>query len=456
MSANFERPSVLGITRGTTASTALGERARRVAPGGINSARRTADPWVCIASGSGAYVEDYDGNHFLDFHNAFGAVVLGHRHPHVERRVVETVKTIGELFGVGTTKLEVEVAEKIVGAIPTAEQVLMCNVGSEAVTHAIRLARATTGRNTIVKFEGCYHGHHDPVMVSTLSAFADIGSPKSMSAGVDPAVTKSTLVCRYNDLGSVQRTFAEHGKEIAAVIVEPIAHNAPSILPKGGFLEGLRAICDQHGSLLIFDEVITGFRHDIGGYQRICGVAPDITTLGKAMANGYPVAAVAGRRDLLGAFNTSPTGNVVFAGTHNGGAVSMAATLATLEVMESEPVHEHLARLGARMREGLRSVANELGVPTRVAGFGSIYVMAFSDTEVTSYDDVVHADWEFFRRYRHAITRRGVLAPAANYGRCSINYKSTVDDIDRALEIERDGLKATIREYGLPRLATAQ
>jgi glutamate-1-semialdehyde 2,1-aminomutase len=271
-----------------------------------------------------------------------------------------------------------------------------------------------------------------------------------MSAGMLPAAIDATLVCRYTDLAAVEQLFAQSGDEIAAIIVEPIAHNSPSILPIDGFLEGLRAVCDRHGALLIFDEVITGFRHGLGGYQAICGVTPDLGTFGKAVANGYPMALVAGRRDLLEQYNTTATGNVSFAGTYNGGALPMAAALATIETLEREPVHEHLFALGDRMRTGLAGIADELGVPVVVSGYGSLYVMLFMDGPLESYDDVVRNDQGFFVAYRKELVRRGVLEMPENIGRNHIMYSHTADDVDRSLEIARKALTATLEARGLP------
>jgi glutamate-1-semialdehyde 2,1-aminomutase len=303
-----------------------------------------------------------------------------------------------------------------------------------------------------VKFQGLYHGFHDYVLRNVISPPDRIGGRDPMSAGMLDEAVDATLVCRYNDLESVRETFARHDEGIAAVIVEPIAHNSPSILPAEGFLEGLRAICDEYGALLIFDEVITGFRHALGGYQAISGVTPDLSTFAKAIANGYPIAAVAGRRQFLERFNTTATGDVTFAGTYNGGAISMAAALATIEVLETEPVHEHIFRLGKRMRDGLRALAADLDVPAVVSGYGSLYVMLFMEGPLESYDDVVRNDSEFFVAYRKELVRHGVLEMPENIGRNHIMYAHTENDVDRALSISRDSLAATLAVLGAPRI----
>jgi glutamate-1-semialdehyde 2,1-aminomutase len=438
-STRLEPPSA--IVESNERSRALLARAAAVTPGGVNTARRKIDPPLCGERASGAYIEDLDGNRYIDFHAAYGAILLGHCYPAVNERV-RRVMDRQDLFGVGTTELEVAVAEKIVEHVPSAEQAVICGSGSEATFHAIRLARAATGRQLIVKFQGHYHGFHDYVLRNVISAPEQIGKRDPASAGMLEAAIDATLVCRYNDLQSVRDTFSEHGADIAAIILEPIAHNSPSILPEEGFLPGLRAICDEHESLMIFDEVITGFRHALGGYQSICGVMPDLSTFAKAIANGYPMAAVAGRRALLEQFNTTATGNVTFAGTYNGGALAMAAALATIEVLETEPVHEHIFRLGERMRSGLRAIAAELDVPTVVSGYGSLYAMLFMAGPLTSYDDVPRNDAELFLAYRKELVRRGVFEMPENIGRNHIMYSHTDADIDRALEISAEALKA--------------
>ena len=439
----------VGLVQSNERSAELLRRACLVTPGGVNTARRKIDPPLCIRRGQGAYVEDLDGNRYIDFHAAYGAILLGHSYPAVNRRVRQIMDE-QVLFGVGTTELEVAVAEKIVAHVPGAEQVAICGSGSEATYHAIRLARAVTGRAKLVKFQGLYHGFHDYVLRNVISAPERIGQRDPMSAGMLDEAVDATLVCRYNDLESVRETFARHGEGIAAIIVEPIAHNSSSILPGEGFLEGLRAVCDEHGALLIFDEVITGFRHALGGYQAICGVTPDLSTFAKAIANGYPVAAVAGRKDLMEQYNTTATGNVTFAGTYNGGAIPMAAALATIELLETQPVHEHIFRLGERMRDGLRALAFDLGVPVVVSGYGSLYVMLFMEGPLDSYDDVIRNDQEFFVAYRTELVRRGVLEMPENIGRNHIMFSHTDADVDRALEISAEALRVTLRARGKP------
>src|SRR5919108_5666378 len=276
-----------------TTSQRLLTEAGQYIPGGVNTCRRQSTQGLCFERGEGAYLWDLDGRRYVDYHAAYGAILLGHSHPAVTERVTDAIRDT-VLFGAGVTRGEVALARKIVEHVPSADQVVVCNSGSEATYHAIRLARGVTGREKIVKFQGCYDGFHDYVLRNVLSAPELVGRRDPHSEGMLEAAIDATLVCRFNDLDEVERTLEAHGEQIAAIIVEPIAHNSPGLLPRPGFLEGLRATCDAYGALLIYDEVITGFRHHIGGHQAISGVLPDLTTLGKAIANGYPLAAIGG------------------------------------------------------------------------------------------------------------------------------------------------------------------
>jgi glutamate-1-semialdehyde 2,1-aminomutase len=424
----------------STGSSDLLEAAAEVIPGGVNTCRRHSDPKLCFRRGEGAYLWDLDGRRYTDYHAAYGAIFLGHSHPDVTRRVADAMRE-RVLFGVGVTESEVALAQKIVAHLPSAEQVLVCNSGSEATYHALRLARGVTGRDKVIKFQGSYNGFHDYVLRNVLSKPAMVGRRDPHSSGMLAAAVDATLVCRYNDLGDVERAFAERDEEIAAVLIEPIGHNAPGILPQPGFLEGLRAICDRTGALLIFDEVITGFRHGLGGYQGICGVTPDLTTLGKAIANGFPLAAVAGRRKHMERFTTDPAGDVHFGGTYNGNSVAVEAGLATIEHLEAHPVHEHVFALGDRMRRGLRELADEAGVAAFVGGFGSIFVLCFMEGPLRNYDDALRNDDERFLRYRRGLVARGVLEMPERLGRSHISASHTTEDVDRSLEAARGALR---------------
>jgi glutamate-1-semialdehyde 2,1-aminomutase len=350
----------------------------------------------------------------------------------------------GVLFGVGVTEDELKLARLIARHVPSVDQVVVCNSGSEATYHAIRLARGATGRQKIVKFQGCYDGFHDYVLRNVLSAPDKVGRRDPHSKGMLEAAVDATLVCRFNDLEDVHATFARHGQDIAAVIVEPIAHNSPGLLPRPGFLEGLRTACDEHGALLIFDEVITGFRHHIGGYQALAQVLPDLTTFGKAIANGYPLAAVGGRRELMERYTTTARGDVHYGGTYNGNAVAVAAGVATIERLEDGSVHEHVFRLGRRMRDGLEAIGARAGIPVTVGGFGSLFVLCFMEGPLETYEDVLRNDTELFMRYRRELVARGIFEMPESLGRSHISAAHTDDDVDRSLEAAEDALAAAL------------
>jgi glutamate-1-semialdehyde 2,1-aminomutase len=279
------------LTEPLSANALAFEEACRYIPGGVNTSLRRFEPLLAFRSAHGAVITDAGGKEYIDYQAAFGPIVLGHNHPAVNARVVETIARI-DLIGAGNTDLEIELAGKICRYVPSAGKVLFCNSGSEATYSAIRLARAATGRKRIIKFQGCYHGWHDAVLMNVISAPDRLGGRDPISAGSLPEVLENTVVCTFNDLDDVERALKTHRGEIAAIILEPIPHNIGCVMPKPGFLEGLRELTRVHGSILIFDEVITGFRHALGGYQSVAGVVPDLTTMGKSMANGYPIAAV--------------------------------------------------------------------------------------------------------------------------------------------------------------------
>jgi glutamate-1-semialdehyde 2,1-aminomutase len=421
-------------------SNELYQQACQVLPGGVNSSIRNITPHLVIKKAAGALLVDADANEYLDYQCAFGPPLLGHNHPAVNRRVSEALDAY-LLPGVGTTELEIAVARKIQQHVPSAEKVLLCNTGSEATFHAIRVSRALTGRKKIIKFQGCYHGVHDYVLRNVTSPAEKVGKLDPGSAGILPEVLENTLVCAFNNLDDVEQTLVSNRGQVAAIILEPIPHNVGCLLPKPGFLEGLRALATEHGVVLIFDEVITGFRHHLGGYQALCGVTPDLTTLGKAMANGFPMAAVCGKAEIMDRFTTRPGGDTFFAGTYNGNAVGCAAALAAMEILEREPVHQHIFRLGERLRAGLREIHQRLGVPATVAGFGSIFLTYFLEGPVETYTDLLRNDAARFVEYRQRLIERGIFKMPINLKRCHISYSHTDAHVDRTLEVCEDVLK---------------
>ena len=443
MTSSPTEGSTVTAMSGSTASEQLLDDAAEVIPGGVNTCRRRSEPRLCFARGAGAYLWDLDGRRYVDYHAAYGAIFLGHSHPVVNERVSQAMRDT-VLFGVGVTASEVALARKIVQHVPSAEQVVVCNSGSEATYHAIRLARGVTGREKIIKFQGCYNGFHDYVLRNVLSTPELVMRRDPHSKGMLEAAVDATLVCRFNDMEDVEAAVAANPESVAAIVVEPIAHNSPGLLPRPGFLEGLRALCDREGIVLIFDEVITGFRHGVGGYQSVCGVTPDLTTLGKAIANGFPLAAVAGRRELMERLTTNPDGDVHFGGTYNGNAVAVEAGLATIELLESGTVHAHVFELGDRMRRGLVEIASRAGIPAVIGGFGSLFVLCFMEGPLETYEDVLRNDTALFLRYRRALIARGVFEMPESLGRSHISASHTHDDVDRSLEAAEAALSAAL------------
>ena len=394
-------------------SSELFARARRVIPGGVNSPVRAfkgvgGEP-VFFARGEGPWLIDVDGRRYVDYVGSWGPMILGHAHPEVVRAVQETAAR-GLGFG-APTELEVEMAELLCELVPSLERVRMVNSGTEATMSAIRLARGFTGRDLIVKFEGCYHGHSDSLLVKAGSGALTLGVPTS--PGVPADLARHTLTLPYNDAAACERAFAEHGAHIACVIVEPVAGNMNCVPPVPGFLETLRALCDRHGALLIFDEVMTGFRVALGGAQARYGVRPDLTTLGKVVGGGMPVGAFGGRADVMA--HVAPEGPVYQAGTLSGNPVAMAAGLATLRRVRAEGFFERLEALGRRLTEGLRARAQAAGVPLSTHCVGGMFGIFFTEVDpVTRYEEVTACDVERFRRFFHAMLEEGVyLAPSA-------------------------------------------
>jgi len=396
-----------------TRSHNLFAAARRHIPGGVNSPVRAfygvgGDP-VFFESAAGPYLFDADGRRYLDYVGSWGPMILGHAHPQVIKAVADRIRQ-GLSFG-APTELETRMAEKVCELVPSMDLVRMVSSGTEATMSAIRLARGHTERDKLVKFEGCYHGHSDSLLVKAGSGALTLGKPSS--PGVPAALAGLTLTLRYNDLDQVEDTFARSGEEIACVIVEPVAGNMGCIPPESGFLEGLRALCDQYGGLLIFDEVMTGFRVALGGAQERYGVAPDLTTLGKVIGGGMPVGAFGGRRDVME--QISPLGSVYQAGTLSGNPVAMAAGLETLELVSEPGFYQDLEAKTGKLVTGLEEKAAAAGVPLTTNRVGAMFGIFFTDAErVTDFAGATACNQEQFRAFFHAMLKRGVyLAPSA-------------------------------------------
>jgi glutamate-1-semialdehyde 2,1-aminomutase len=428
--------------RSNVRSQDLFDRARQYVPGAVNTCRRKIQPPIAVDRAQGAYFWDLDGNRYIDYHGAYGAIFIGHCDPRVNGRVIEEIGR-RTLTGLGITETEAELSRLIVEALPSAEQALICNTGSEATFYALRLARGVTGRQKILKFQGCYHGYHDSVAMNNQSSRGMLGRRDPHSLGIVEATLPYTLVARYNDLDDVKRVISGVESEVAAIIVEPIAHNSPGIIPKPGFLEGLRALCTQIGALLVFDEIITGFRHHRGGYQSICGVLPDVTAVGKALGNGFPVAALAGKRVHMEQFNTHPDGRIMFAGTYNGNAVAVSAGVACLEVLNDASIYQRVFKFGEMMRAGLTELLNRHGITGFVSGYGGVYVLNFMEGPLVSYEDVLRNNGEQQVRYRRELLERGVFEMPEAGGRNHIGAAHTESDIAQTLEVAGEALLAS-------------
>jgi glutamate-1-semialdehyde 2,1-aminomutase len=419
----------------TTADTqaALAARASAVIPGGVNSGQRQVAGLedLVIAATHGSTFTDATGRTFTDYHAAFGPPLLGHNDPDVDAAVAAAARRVDNM-GIGVSQVEIEVAEKLVHHVPSLEKVLLTSTGSEATFHALRVSRAATGRRHVIKFQGCYHGWHDSVAMNVISPAEKVGQKDPLSQGILPEVVDATIVCRFNDADDVARALEQH--DVAAIILELIPHNIGAVLPQPGFLEKLRELATKHGTVLVFDEVITGFRHGLGGYQAIAGVTPDLTTLGKAMANGWPVSALGGKAELMEMFSTTPGRPAFFAGTFNGHPATTAAALATIEKLEREPVHEHVFRLGERARTELQALYDRLGVQAVVSGFGSVFVSYFLEGPVVSYDDLLRNDVDLFTGYRRELMKDSIFELPLNLKRSHFSYAHTDDDVDRLVE----------------------
>ena len=414
-------------------SERLYEQACRVLPGGVNSPVR-AYRAVGIAPrflvrAEGARVYDEDGRAYIDYVCSWGPMILGHNHPVIRQAVEKAVKD-GLSFG-APTRREVEIAQLMVELVPHIEMVRMVNSGTEAVMSALRLARGATGRDRIIKFEGCYHGHSDAMLVNAGSSALAGGHPSS--AGVPVGAAKDTLTAQFNDLDSVEALFAANPGQVAAVIVEPVAANMGVVGPAPGFLEGLRTLCDKYGALLIFDEVITGFRLGIGGAQSWFGVRADLVTFGKIIGGGMPVGAYCGSRALME--QVAPCGPVYQAGTLSGNPVAMAAGLAQLTYLRDHPeVYEQINGAAARLAQGLRTAAERAGIPVAVNQVGSLLAPFFTPTEVTAFTDAKGSDVGRYARYFQGMLERGVALAPAQFEAMFLSAAHGEEELVRTLE----------------------
>ena len=417
-----------------TRSETLFKEAVNLMPGGVNSPVRAFGSVGMtprfIASAEGSHMTDVDGNRYLDFVGSWGPMILGHGNEMVLEKVAEACKK-GLSFG-AATEAEVDMARLICEMVPSIEMVRMVNSGTEAVMSAIRAARGYTGRNKIIKFEGCYHGHSDAMLVKAGSGVMTAGVPDS--SGVPSGATEDTLLAVYNDLEGVEQLFNTWEKEIAAVIVEPVGANMGVVPPKAGFLEGLRKLCTENGSLLIFDEVITGFRLSKAGAQEYFGIQSDLTTYGKIIGGGMPVGAYGGRKEVMEV--VSPVGNVYQAGTLSGNPVAMAAGLAQLHYLNEHPeVYTHLNALGEKLYGGMEKMCEELQLPYQVNHVGSLGSLFFTDQPVVDYTSAKTSDTKKFAEYFRYMLGNGVYIASSQFEAMFISDAHTDEEIQHTLNI---------------------
>jgi glutamate-1-semialdehyde 2,1-aminomutase len=394
-----------------TNSQSLYEQALKIIPGGVNSPVRAcksvgADP-LFIDRGEGCMIYDADGNRFIDYIGSWGPLILGHRHPAVIDAITAVLER-GTSFG-APTDLEIQLAEMVIEAVASVEVVRMVNSGTEATMSAIRLARGVTGRDLVIKFDGCYHGHADTLLVAAGSGVATLGIPGS--PGVPEAVAHATISLPFNDIDALKKVMADKGDKVACIIVEPVAGNMGLVAPEDGFLKTLRELSEAHGSVLIFDEVMTGFRVAYGGAQSLYGITPDLSCFGKVIGGGLPVAAYGGKKDIMS--QIAPQGSIYQAGTLSGNPLAMAAGIATLKELKKPGVYDTLNERSKRLITGLGNAAQKAGIAARVGHVGSMLGMFFTDQNVANFDDAKTCDLELFSRFYQGMRQQGIyIAPS--------------------------------------------
>jgi glutamate-1-semialdehyde 2,1-aminomutase len=419
------------------------QRVCRLIPGGVNSPARAfgavggQPPF--IECGEGPYLIDLDGNRYVDYVGSWGPLILGHCHPRVVQ-AVEAALHRGSSFGAPTER-ESQLAELIIAAVPSIEMVRMVSSGTEASMSAIRLARGFTGRDVIVKFAGCYHGHVDSLLVQAGSSATTLGVPNS--PGVPLGCTKDTLVLRFNDAQGLADAFQTHGDRIAGVILEPLVGNMGLVEPRAEFLSELRRLTQKHGALLIYDEVITGFRLAYGGGQEFYKQKPDLTVLGKIVGGGLPVGAYGGRADIM--LKVMPAGPVFQAGTLSGNPLAMAAGIATLEELRDNPPYTRLAQLGRKLADGLKQAARAAGVPHQLPQVGSMWTLFFTDQPVTDYDTAKKCDAARYARVFWAMMDRGVYLPCSQFEAAFVSAAHTEQQIEQSISAARESLVEALK-----------
>jgi glutamate-1-semialdehyde 2,1-aminomutase len=415
-------------------------RANRVIPGGVNSPARAfgavgGEP-PFMARASGAYLFDIDGHKYIDYIGSWGPMILGHVHPQVRSAVVDALD-LGSSFGAPTVR-EIEIAETVVAAVSSIEKVRFVSSGTEAAMSAVRVARGVTGRSKIIKMAGHYHGHIDCLLVQAGSAATTLGTPNS--PGVTEGAAQDTILCPFNDVKAVSDALARFPGQVAAVLLEPIAGNMGLVPPRPGYLATLRELTEKDGSLLVFDEVMTGFRVAYGGAQALYGITPDLTALGKVIGGGLPAAAYGASTSIMD--RVSPVGPIYQAGTLSGNPLAMAAGLATLRILRDTPPYERLEALSARLADGLDRAATDAGIPHVVQRIGSMLTLFFHDGPVHDYDDARRSDTRLFARFFWEMLARGVYLPCSQFEAAFVSAAHTEHDIDQTIAAAADALRA--------------
>ncbi|AWW29939.1 glutamate-1-semialdehyde-2,1-aminomutase [Echinicola strongylocentroti] len=421
-------------------SKALFSNAQNFIPGGVNSPVRAfkavgGDP-LFIKRAEGAYLYDEDDNRYIELINSWGPMILGHNHPEIKEAVIKAVE-MGTSFGTPTAK-EVDIAEIITKMVPSVEKVRMVNSGTEATMSAIRLARGYTGRDKFIKFSGNYHGHGDSFLIAAGSGAITMGEPNS--PGVTTGTAKDTLLAPYNDLVAVKELVDANKDEIAAIILEPVPGNMGLVLPEEGFLEGLRKLCDEEGIVLIFDEVMTGFRLAQGGAQEVFGVTPDLTTMGKIIGGGMPVGAYGGKKEIMD--YVSPVGPVYQAGTLSGNPVAMAAGMAMLNYLYKHPeIYDGLEKTGGKLVAGVRATLQKMGLDYSTTHLGSMYSLFFTSEKVTDFETAMSSDTALFGKYFQAMLKRGVYLPPSQFESLFLSTALTEEHIAQIIDANEGALK---------------
>jgi glutamate-1-semialdehyde 2,1-aminomutase len=427
-----------------TQSKKLFYKACEVMPGGVNSPVRAFKSVGCnplfVKKGNGSKVWDADGNEYIDYVASWGPLIFGHAHPQIVEALKRQVE-LGTSYG-ASTELEIELAEQVVRLVPSLEVVRMVNSGTEAVMSAIRLARGVTGRDKIVKFEGCYHGHVDSMLVKAGSGLASLGIPEC--PGIVDALAKNTLTLPFNDSSKVKDLFAAEGDNIACVIVEPVGGNMGVVPPQNGFLKTLREVTNQAGAVLIFDEVITGFRVALGGVQSICGVKPDLTCLGKVIGGGLPVGAYGGSRQLMN--NIAPVGPIYQAGTLSGNPLAMTAGIEMIKLLSGQSVYDELERKSEKLCAGYESNVKKLGIKAQFTRVGSMFSMFFTDQNIIDFESVKSSDTNFFRSYFTSLLEEGVYIAPSQFEAGFMSAVHTDEEIEQTIEANYKALQKALQK----------